>query len=713
MCRALRVAFLLSLVACDQSRPAKFIGSRACADCHASEYASWQRSQHSQSMQEATPATVLGHFDTSKFFRRENKYFVNAEGADGKSHDFEIRYTFGVYPLQQYLVAFPDGRFQPLPIAWDARSAAHGGQRWFQLNPGTQVAHTDELHWTGRQQNWNFMCADCHSTGVRKGYDPSSDKFKTTWTEISVGCEACHGPASRHVSWAHYPKLLRNLVWRDDRLPAQLKERRDVKWSIDSVSGNARRNIIRSTSREIESCAPCHSRRVQITEGYTAGSHYLDYYVPSLIVNPLYHPDGQQREEVYTHASFLESRMNHQGVTCSDCHSPHTLRLRAEGNKVCAQCHRTAKYDGPQHTLHPLGSTGAACTSCHMPATTYMQIDPRLEHSIRIPRPDRTVSIGVPNACNGCHSDKTADWAAQQITSHFGAARKGFQQFAEAFAADDRNSADAPHVLSAIADDPTQPTIARASALARLAAHPGTDATNSVRVAVTDSSALVRRAALEILDGSEPRERLAVAAPLLSDPIRAVRIEAARILAPAATMLEGDARNTFSKAADEFIASQRLHADRPENRVALGIFLAQLGRLDDAAAEYRAAIRLDVRHTPAYVNLADVFRAQGREAEAEKTLRSGITADSADATLHHALGLSLVRSGKLAEAIPELEKAASLAPDQSRFAYVYAVALHSAARDREAIEILKRTLRRKPEDKESSALLEQLEKGPR
>ena len=665
-------------------------------------------------MQEATANTVLARFDestftsagvTTKFFRRGNRYFANTEGADGQPHDFEIRYTFGVYPLQQYLVAFPDGRIQPLPIAWDSRPPAHGGQRWFRLNPGARVAHTGELHWTARQQNWNFMCADCHSTGVRKGYDSSTDKFRTTWAEISVGCEACHGPASRHVAWARYPKLIRNVFWRDDRLPAQLTERRGVKWSIDSASGNARRSVQRRTDREVESCAPCHSRRIQIAEGYSAGSQFLDYYVPSLIVDPFYYSDGQQRDEVYTQVSFLESRMNHAGVTCSDCHDPHTQRLRKAGNRVCEQCHRTAKYDGPAHTLHPVGTPAAACVSCHMPSRTYMQIDPRLEHSIRIPRPDRTASFGVPNACNGCHSDKTPQWAAQQIIAHYGKRDEGFQRFTEGFAADDRNAPEVPRVLSAIASDTTQPSVARAAALVRLASHPGADALNGARIATSDANALIRRSALEILDDYPPQDRVEIAGPLLRDSSRAVRIEAVRILAPAARMLDGDAKNNFSRAATEFIASQRLQADRPENRAALGIFFAQQGRLDDAAIEYRASMRLDARYTPAYVNLADVLRIQGREADAEAVLRSGLAVSSQDATLHHALGLSLVRSGKLAEALPELERATSLAPDQPHFAYVHAVALQTAGRVREAIRVLERARSLHPDDIEIRDLL--------
>ena len=667
-------------------------------------------------MQEARPGAVLGRFDgsaftdsgvTSRFSRRGDRYFVNTEGADGNLHDFEIRYTFGVYPLQQYLVAFPDGRIQPLPLAWDSRPPAEGGQRWFHLNPGNRVTHTDELHWTGRQQNWNFMCADCHSTGVRKGYDASTDRFRTTWSEINVGCEACHGPASRHVEWAAYPKLLRGLLWRDDRLPARLTDRHGVKWAIDRTTGNARRSSPPRANNEVESCATCHSRRVQIADGYGAGAPLLDYYVPSLIVSGLYYPDGQQRDEVYTYASFLQSRMSHAGVTCADCHEPHTQRLRAPGNALCAQCHIAAKYNSPAHTFHSVGAPGSACVSCHMPSTIYMQIDPRLDHSIRIPRPDLTVSTGVPNACNGCHTNRPAEWAAAQVASRYGTARKGFQRFAASFSADDRNLPGADHSLAEVAGDSTEPAIVRASALARLAAHPGEFALASSRTAASDSSALIRRSALGILDAYPPRERVAVATPLLRDPSRAVRIEAARILAPAAGSLGGDdRREAFARAANEFVASQRLQADRPENRTNLGIFFGQLGKSAEAEAEYKSALRLAPRYEPAYVNLADLLRAEGRDADAEGVVRAGVTALPDDPTIHHALGLLLVRSGKRAEALPELALAASLGPDEPHFAYVYAVALRSAGRDHEAIAVLERALARHPADPELTLGLE-------
>ena len=320
-----------------------------------------------------------------------------------------IKYTFGVSPLQQYLVEFPDGRLQALPIAWDTRPMEQGGQRWFHLYPEEQITHDDELHWTRAAQNWNFMCADCHSTGVRKNYDPVADRFETQWAEIDVACEACHGPASRHLAWAEAKEA--GKPWDEDEnkgLTVRLDERRDITWTVDPATGNAVRSKPRTSERELEVCAQCHARRGQIAEDYVPGKPFLDDYRPALLEPPLYYADGQQRGEVYKWGSFLQSKMYAKGVTCSDCHEPHSGKLRASGNAVCTGCHLQGKYDTAEHHHHPPGSAGAACAACHMPTTTYMVIDPRHDHSLRVPRPDLSVEFGTPNPCTGCHTDRDA-----------------------------------------------------------------------------------------------------------------------------------------------------------------------------------------------------------------------------------------------------------------------------------------------------------------
>jgi predicted CXXCH cytochrome family protein len=584
------------------ARRAEFIGANTCASCHADETASWKSSQHALAMQDATPGTVLGQFDSTRFtsdgitwtfFRRGDRYFVNTDGEDGALHDYQIRWTFGVYPLQQYLVELTRGRAQALTVAWDARPEDQGGQRWFALTTDHGEGPRDPLHWTGRRYNWNYTCADCHSTAVRKGYDERANQFRTSFTELNVACEACHGPGSSHAKWGRYPALLRKIFWHDDGLESQLTERHGVHWTTDSISGMVSRSVPRRSDHEIDVCAQCHARRIHIADGYTAGARLLDYYIPTIIAE-LYYPDGQQKEEVYNYGSFLQSRMYAAGVTCSDCHDPHTAKLRISGNKVCGQCHSASKYDTPAHHHHPDSGPGAACAACHMPTTTYMEIDPRHDHSIRIPRPDLSVTIGVPNACTGCHADRDARWAAALIDVWYQNPRAGFQRFADAFAADDRPDSSAAGALARVATDATQPWFVRASALGRLAAHPGSVSLQTARAQARDKRPLVRLAALQIAESFNSADRLDLAVPMLFDSTRAVRQGAAWVLARFADSLRIDAeRRAFDTAAQEFVASQRYNADQPGARVVLGVFFMQRGQLAQAEAEFRGALRLD------------------------------------------------------------------------------------------------------------------------
>ena len=597
---------LLAATACGprtSQTAARFVGAAACGSCHRQELAAWKTSQHSMAMQVATPATVLGRFDgrrftngavTYTFLRRGDTSVVHVAGGDAPPADYAIRYTFGVWPLQQYLVELSGGHIQALLVAWDARPASAGGQRWFSLSPGEEASHGDRYHWTGPQYNWNYMCADCHSTAVRKQYEPRADSFHTTFAEINVACEACHGPGSAHVSWARYPSWLRRVLWKDDRLQSKLTERAGTTWVIDSASGLPHRSTPRTTSREIETCAQCHSRRNHIADGYTAGAPFLDYYAPLPILSGLYYPDGQQRDEVYTVASFLQSKMSSAGVTCADCHDPHTAKPRRPGNQLCTQCHLATKYDTSAHHFHRATGAGAQCVACHLPDTAYMQIDRRHDHGIRIPRPDLSVALGVPNACNRCHTDRGAPWAAAAVRRWYPKPNPGFQRFAGAFAADDRGDPHATDSLGIVANDSTEPWMVRASALARLAARPSAIALQAARTWSRDSNPAVRLSALQIAEGFGAAERLSLAVPLLRDPRLAVRLEAAWVLAPAARSLTnaGD-RRAFDLAAAEFVASQRYNADRAPSRLRLAAFYGQLGRFDSAAVEVHAAAKLD------------------------------------------------------------------------------------------------------------------------
>jgi Tfp pilus assembly protein PilF len=713
---------------------ANYVGTATCKSCHEAAYSAWRGSQHERAMQGANEHTVLGSFAdakfsyagiTSTFFKRDGKFFVNTDGPDGKLKDYEIKYTFGVTPLQQYLIEMPGVRFQALSIAWDARPKEQGGQRWFHLYPKERITHNDELHWTRPAQNWNFMCADCHSTNLRKNYDPATDHFNTEWTEISVGCEACHGPGSQHVEWAKSqsppsengdkegfesaakiplnPPLSKGegVNGSAKRLTVSLDERRGVVWKVNAATGNAARSQPRAMDREIQVCAQCHARRGQIAEGYAPGKPFLDYYRPALLTSPLYHADGQQRDEVYIWGSFLQSKMHANGVTCSDCHNPHSGKLRAEGNTVCASCHSASKYDAPAHHHHKPDSAGAACAGCHMPTTTYMVVDPRHDHSLRVPRPDLSVKLGTPNACNGCHADRDARWATAQVKKWYGREPQGYQRFTEAFAAVSKSAPDAQAQLRAIAADATHPAIARATALAQVDAALGKTSLDTIAAGLRDPNPLLRLAALQSLANVPHTTRASLAAPLVSDPLRAIRIEAAIALAPVpAAQLNAEQRAAFERAGAEYVASQRYNADRAEARVNLGTFYANRGDTAKAEAEIKAAIALDSFFIPAYVNLADLYRAQGRDADGERILRDGLNNTPNSAMLHHSLGLALVRLKRTDAALSELERATVLEPGNARFVYVYAVALHSTGKSDAAIARLEKSLLAHPNNRD-------------
>ena len=697
-----------------EERAATFAGSWTCAGCHQTQAQLWGGSQHRLAMQHATETAVLGNFDDSsfdyygvrsRFFRKDGKFFVETDGPDGKLAAFEVKYTFGVDPLQQYLVEFPDGRLQALSIAWDSRPKDKGGQRWFHLYPNEEIKHDDILHWTRLNQNWNFMCAECHSTGVRKNYDAANDRFATSFAEISVGCEACHGQGSRHVSWA----AARESWWPFGKsedpskgLLVRFDERRDVVWPINPGTGNAARNFTPALVRkEVETCGLCHALRGGFSEDWVPGRPLSDTHAVAPLRQGLYHADGQMLDEVYNYGSFKQSRMFKAGVTCGDCHEPHGAKLRAPADGVCLQCHAPAKYSAETHHRHAGAAPTLTCASCHMPARTYMVVDERHDHSFRVPRPDLSVKLGTPNACNSCHRDKSKEWAALAVERWHGPNRKGLQNYAEAFHAAWENKADAATLLAAVAADRNAPAFARAGALSELGSRAPPANVELIRGGLLDPDPMVRIAALDMLAALPSMRAWQLAAPLLSDSNRGVRIRAVSLLAavPTASQPVAD-RERFERAAAEFVAAQRLNADRPQARSELGTFFARRNLAADAEAEYRAALRLSPQYAPAAINLADLYRQLGRDGDGESVLRAAIDASPRDAGLHHALGLTLTRLKRSDAALGELQRASELEPDRARYLYVYAVALHSSARKDEAMTVLREGLARHPEDRD-------------
>jgi tetratricopeptide (TPR) repeat protein len=693
----------------------QYVTSRVCAECHAAQLDAWRGSHHAQAMQEANAQTVLGNFGgarfsyagvTSTFFTRAGKFFVNTDGPDGTLADYEVKYAFGVAPLQQYLVAFPDGRVQALGIAWDARRKAAGGQRWFHLYPGERVDFRDVLHWTGPAQNWNFMCAECHSTDVRKHYDAARDRFATSWAEINVACEACHGPGSAHVEWARRTKEERAADNAAKGLTVDLVARGGT-WALGS-DPIAHLTGARDTRAQAV-CARCHARRAQLGEDYDGSQPLEQAYMMALLEEGLYHADGQILDEVFEYGSFLQSAMHERGVMCADCHDPHSGKLRAAGNAVCAPCHQPAHYDAPAHHHHQAGTAAAQCAKCHMPSRTYMVVHERHDHSFRVPRPDLSVSLGTPNPCTDCHQGRLPQWAADAVVNWYGPTRQRGPRYAAALAAGRTHQAGAERLLAEVIGDRSFPAIVRATALRLLENFPGAAPELIERSLHAQEDPLVRRAALSPLTSWPPERRWKAGVPLLDDPLRAIRIAAVGVLAdvPATRSLSAEHRAAFDRAAAEYRAMQAFNADRAEAWFNLGQLDARLGNVAPAEAAYRRAIRRQPWFIPSYVNLADLYRQHGRDPDGERVLREALARQPPNGDVHHALGLLLVRERRLDEAVGALGEAATRSPDNPRYTYVYAVALHSAGQPEQALAVLADAQRRFSGDRDILAALAQ------
>ncbi|HKY61376.1 MAG TPA: multiheme c-type cytochrome [Gemmatimonadota bacterium] len=713
----------LLLAACSDGGPGRiappgFVGAGTCAECHAAQAAAWRGSHHDLAMQEATGEAVLGDFDgatltyagiTSTFFRRDGRYFVRTDGPDGRLAEYEIAYTFGVEPLQQLLIPFRGGRLQALGIAWDSRPVDQGGQRWFHLYPGETVNHAHELHWTRAAQTWNGGCAACHSTALEKGYDEETDRYTTTWREIDVSCEACHGPGSRHVEWARSGGAEGEA---GRGLPVAFHDRRGVRWVVDAKTGIARRSRAPGGRVEVEACGQCHALRSTIRGDHVWGRPLLETHRPELVLSGFYFPDGQILDEVYEYGSFRQSRMYAAGVTCSDCHDPHALDLRADGNAVCAQCHLPSRFDSAGHHLHAPESPGSRCVACHMPERVYMVIDRRRDHSIRIPRPDLADRLGTPSACVACHADRSNAWAAAALERVHGPPGPA-PAFVEAFAADDGGFPEAGRSLAEAAADPALPEILEASALARLGSRPGAAPAGLIEAALSDPDPLVRLGAVLAAAGLEVEERLTLAGPALRDSVRGVRQEAARILASVpASALTGELRASFDRAAGEVLAGLAANEDRQWALLDRAAFQAALGDFQAAERSARAAIRLEPLQAQAWIALAEVQLLAGGEEPAERSLRQGLaTVGEAADDLQYALGLLLVRRGRPAAAVEPLGRAAGIRPDIPRYLYAYAIALRESGHAARALQVAVRLQALVPDDPDVVRLVEELRTG--
>jgi predicted CXXCH cytochrome family protein len=712
-------AALLGAIALYVARPGRqapeaaptLVGSAACASCHTNAWTLWQQSHHRHAMDPADEKSVLGNFDDatfdyfgarSRFFRRDGRFYVETDNARGELETFPIAYTFGIAPLQQYLVEIPDGRLQALGISWDSRTAAEGGQRWFHLYPDRKVDSKDALHWTGAFQNWNSRCAACHTTGLSKGYQPAQNRYETRWTETGVGCEACHGPGSRHLAWAKGESAIpdKGLVVRIGAAWSPAVDKRPLAERGDAPMGS-----------QLEVCAGCHSRRTELASPASSASFH-DNYALSPLEEGLYFPDGQIHDEVFETGSFLQSRMHQNHVSCSNCHEPHGARLRASGNALCLQCHAAQRFQTREHFFHEPDSPGSQCIACHMPTRTYMGVDVRHDHSLRIPDPVAARTLSVPDACAACHANRPSGWAAEFMRRRTGLAAPRYAHAALIARARRGDASVAPDLL-AFAGDNRRAPILRAIALQESARFASSAQAKAIEESLRSPDPLLRSAAAAAAQSLEPAARLSLLQPLLTDPVRSVRLAAARQLVDVPTsQLPASQRLPLEKLFDEYRQSLEHNLDMPEAATDLALFLGAQGSAGASAEAFEQALKLAPRYLPAMLNMADLQRARGRDDLAEAMLDEAVAAYPESADALHSLGLLYVRTGRVAQSAALFRKASVQAPDNARYALVLGMALVESGARGEGLAVLASARARFPDDQAIRQALEGYRSAP-
>lgn len=593
-----------------QDAPA-YVGSQACADCHTDATENWVGSDHALAWTMPIAENIVADFDGTEFahdgmlaqFRIEDgRHFVTVTEKDGVTTDYPVHSVAGIRPLQQYILETELGRLQSFDVVWNTER-----KTWFHLYPDQDLPPDDGLHWTGPYKNWNARCAECHATGFEKNYDPESREYASTQAELGVGCESCHGPAAAHLAWA--------------------KDQGISEWD-GQVNAIGLTMSFEDAETSIQQCAGCHSRREAQGQGNPLpGTPYHDAYNLAQLRPGLYHADGQILDEVYVYGSFLQSKMYAQGVGCMNCHNAHSTELKAEGNAVCTQCHsevgnpdfptlKPAFYDSPEHYFHAKGSEGSQCKNCHMAEQTYMGVDGRRDHSFRIPRPDLAAETGSPDTCTTCHQGQTADWAAAEIAGWYPASQNRGPHYGQVLAQGRVNPIAAAAALADLAADVDQPGIARATALWLLEQSGDPAVAERFVPLLTDPDPIIRTAAVGLQRLAPDQDRVLRLVDLLADPVKTVRIVAARQLvdAPIARLPKRMAANLRS-ATSEWRQSLANRFDFPETHLQLGGIALTMRNPSAATTAFREVVRLDPQRVDAWVMLVRIAAAtEGLEA---------------------------------------------------------------------------------------------------
>jgi len=653
-----------------------YAGSASCRECHAQAYQLWAGSHHAEAERLVQTNRDRSAFDPAREFRHATQK-TSLQWRDGqaqiagfgRAHNWEtdtVARVIGEDPLRQFLIAFPGGRFQVQEAAYAPRS-----NEWFNTFGNEDRQPGEWGHWTGRGMNWNAMCAACHNTRVQKNYDATADTYHTAMAEPTVSCEACHGPLQAHVDWE---KKYRGSGRKDPAFPKL------------------------SRAQVFDMCSSCHARRADLTGDFKPGDDFNDHFdLTTVDGSELFYPDGQIHDEDYELSAFLGSKMHNDGLTCLDCH-PRSLHMaKLHGNELCLQCHKggfpkAPAIDPTAHSHHAAGSAGNECANCHMPQTVYMQRHARHDHGFTIPDPLLTKQFGIPNACNRCHTDQSADWALKSVDSWYGEkmqrhTRERAQIIARARAGDAASPANLVRLLQT-----EEIPYWRAVAANLLGNWPADkNVTPALLQGLNDTNALVRSACVRALTPLVENEPVAKAVqPKLGDPLRNVRIAAAWALR--ATL------DTNSPAGNELLRMLAFNADQPTGQLQLGAFYFSRQEPERALAHFQKAVAWDGFSPGLRQELAVVLSSLGRTKEAAAQLEEAVRLAPREAQSHYQLALACNELGDLSRTVAELKTTVELDPRHARAWYNLGLAQNALGKTDEAVQSLVRAESTEPRD---------------
>lgn len=647
----------------------RYGGSQSCNECHPQVYEKWRYSHHALAERQLIPAIDKTAFDPPRKFKHgtqvsearinQGVYEVVTMGRDGLVKPFRVERVFGVSPLRQFVIKDESGRFQVTEIAVDSNTG-----EWFNVFGDEDRKPGEWGHWTGRGMTWNSMCAVCHNTRFIKNYNSEKDSYDSRMAEMGVGCEACHGALIAHNQW-------------QKKNPNKKGDPAIVKFT---------------TNQWISICGSCHSRRSDLSGNFKPGEDFFDHFILSIPdETDTFYPDGQVRDEDFELTAFLSSKMSQAGVSCLDCHEPHTYKNILSGNALCLRCHGTPippapKIDPQTHSFHKPDTAGFYCVDCHMPQTAYMQRHLRRDHGFGIPDPLMTIKFNIPNACNRCHTNQTAQWSLEYVEKWYGEKMNRWsRERTIAIAHGKEGESEAVSGLLKIFKTEKIP-LWRAAAinlLKRWSFNP--EALNAILSASEDDSPLVRAMsarALEPFAQNPDSVPYAALKRLLNDKSRSVRVQAAWALR--------SSLDTNSLAGKELVEYMNYNSDQPAGLLQWGVFYFDRGEPRKAVDIFKKAILWETNSAPLHYSLAICYSALGKAEEAVVELETACRYAPRNPEYRFKLALAYNEAGKLEKTIQTLEETVKLDPEFDQAWYNLGLAYDSSGDSEKALNALNR-----------------------